>query len=137
MTGYAEMMFEFSMLEYDELLKIAREAADSLMPLCRRLDEKNGGMLLMSYILLSAVASDGRLTVKEQKMLSDLFCIERGELETFVSMYDSGTEAIVDKLADSLRDETKEDIVRLCCAVCSCDEAISREETAFLRRLID
>ena len=57
-------------------------------------------------------------------------------IATFLSLYDSRMAELVDQFADSLSVDNKSNVLALVTAVAACDETISKEETAFIHKLL-
>ncbi len=123
--------------DYDELLSFAKMAIGKIYPACQAVDEENNGVLMMTSIILSAIAADGKLTELEKKFIKELLSLTDEQLSRYIATYDSEMAELTDKFADKLTPELKADTVLLVCTVAACDETISREETAFIQKLLD
>ena len=53
-----------------------------------------------------------------------------------IGMYDSRMVELTDKFADGMPSEIKTDTLMLVTAIAACDEKLSSEESAFIRRLM-
>ena len=123
--------------DYEELVALAKKAAANLIPVCKKIDPDNNGAIMLSAIMLSAIGADGKLTALEQKFLGDVLDMTPSQIDKYTDLYTGQEEALVDKLADNVNDSLKADIVMLVAAICAIDETISRDETAYIRKLID
>ena len=132
-----EILQSYINLEYSELVTVARNALKRLLPVARTLDAENDGMFLLSGVVLSAVAADGELSTKEAIFLCEVLGIPVEKLEQFVRLYEVEMSRLTDSFADALDCETKSDVLCLVIAVAACDNKISWEENAFIRKIID
>lgn len=122
--------------DYDELLGFAKIAIGKIYPACKAVDEENNGIFMMTSIILSAIAADGKLTAIEKKFLKELLDLSDEQIDSYIAMYDAQMAELTDKFADALTAELKADVVMLVCSIAACDETISREETAFIAKLM-
>lgn len=123
--------------DYNELLGFAEIAIGKIYPACQAIDEENNGVLMMTSIILSAIAADGKLTELEKKFIQELLNLSNEQMERYTASYDSEMAELTDKFADALTPELKAAVVMLVSTVAACDETISREETAFIQKLLD
>ena len=122
---------------YDELLYIAKCAMVDLLPLCKALDAENGGVVMLLNVILTAVASDGKLSSLETKFVADLIGIDKDKLMKMLgSAIKPEAMDLTDKFADSLNQDGKASVVALIVAVIACDGRVTPEENAFLRKVI-
>lgn len=123
--------------DYDELMGFAKIAIAELYPACKVVDEDNGGVFMMTSIILSAIAADGKLTGIEKKFLMELLDLDEDKLNTLIGMHDARMADLTDNFADALPAEMKAHVVMLVATIAACDETISREETAFLAKILE
>ena len=123
--------------DYDELMGFAKIAIAELYPACKVVDEDNGGVFMMTSIILSAIAADGKLTGIENKFLMELLDLDEDKLNTLIGMHDARMADLTDNFADALPAEMKAHVVMLVATIAACDETISREETAFLAKILE
>lgn len=133
---FNSLMQEMVNKDYDELVAFGKEAVSRVLPACKAVDEEHEGMAMLTAILLSAVAADGKLTGLEAKYLSDLTGLDAAGVDKLTDMYTGKMVELTDLLADKFSKETKADIMILVTCLSACDETISREETAFLRQIL-
>lgn len=134
---FATLMQEFVNKDYDELLNLAKQAVSRVLPVCKTVDEKNNGIGALTAILLSAVAADGKLTRLEAKFLGDITGLDADGIDKLTDMYTGQMVELTDVLADRFSKETKADIMVLITCLAAVDETISREETAFIRKILE
>ena len=137
MSTFNELLQNFVNKDYPELRDLAMEATVRLKVPCRAVDPEYDGNYMLCSLILSAIAADGVLTALEKKLLSDVLGLDESGIQTMISMYDSQMPDLVDHFVDNMGDDTKADAIMLITAIASVDEKISREETAFIRRLFE
>ena len=136
MATFNEVMQNYVNLSYQELVIVAQKSLVSLLPACKAVDPDNEGIFMLSSLVLTALAADGVLSAKEQQFLADVLGLNEEGIARYVAMYDPQMEALADKFADNLPDDVKTDTLSLMTAVAACDETISREETALIRKIL-
>lgn len=137
MATFEELMQKFVNSDYDVLLGLGKEAVSRVLPKCKAVDTENNGFFMLSSIVLSAIAADGYLTALEKKLLNEVLGLDEGTTQKFIQMYDSRMVELTDTFCDNLDTDTKADVIMLVTIVASVDEKISREETAFIRKLFE
>lgn len=130
------LMQEFVNKSYEELLSLAKQAVVNVLPACKAVDQDHDGIAMLTAILLSAVAADGKLTRLEAQFLSDITGLDAEGIDKLTDMYTGKMVDVTDLLADKGGDELKANICMLIVCLASCDETISREETAFIRQIM-
>lgn len=133
---YNALMQEFVNKDYDELLALAKEAMVRVMPVCKAVDEEHEGMAMLTAILLSAVAADGKLSGLEAKFLCDLTGLDADGVDKLTDLYTGKMVDVTDMLADNCSNEMKANILVLITCLAACDETISREENAFIKKIM-
>lgn len=135
MATFEELMQKFVNSDYDVLLGLGKEAVSRVLPKCKAVDADNNGFYMLSSIVLSAIAADGYLTALEKKLLNEVLGLDEETTQKFIQMYDSRMVELTDTFCDNLDTDTKADVIMLVTIVASVDEKISREETAFIKKL--
>lgn len=137
MASFTEIMQQYVNLDYSDLLSTAKRSFAKIIPACEAVDQENKGFLMVTSIFLAALAADGKMSSKEAQFISDLLGLDLKQIEQFNSLYNSNMEELVDKFADSLNSNLKAEVITLCLCIASVDEKISREENAFLQKLLN
>ena len=137
MASFNEMMQKYVDADYETLVAIAKDSIVELLPTCKKVDTEHEGMFMLTSIVLSAIGADGVLIAKEKQFLRDVLGLSDEQISTFIKMYSSKMVDLVDKFADDLSQDIKIQTISLVLSVASVDEKISREETAFIRKLLD
>ena len=117
-------------------MAFSQKALANLIPVCKKVDPDNDGFMMVSSLVLSAIGADGTLTALERKFLGDVLGLSDENISKYIKMYNSRMADLVDHFADSLTTDIKADTAMLIICICACDEKISREETAFIRKLL-
>ncbi len=137
MSQFNELMQKFVNMDYEELVQIAKSSIVEILPACKAVDEKNGGMLMLSSVLLAAIAADGKLTVKENQFLKDCIGLNDEQIDTYTDMYVGKMDEVVDNFVDALNPNLASHTLIVVTAIAACDEKISREENAFIQKLLE
>ena len=137
MKDFSSLLQEFVNKDYAELLDLAKQAVVRVLPVCKAVDEANNGIAALTGILLSAIAADGKLTRLEAQFLGDITGLDAAGVDKLTDMYTGNMVEMTDLLADKFSQEIKADIMILVTCLAACDETISREETAFLRKILE
>ena len=137
MATFEEMLQHYVNLDYEDLVLTAKKASVELLPECAKVDTQNEGYVMLMSIILTAIGADGTLTALERKVLRDVMGLDDEGVTKFIKLYDSKMVELVDSFADKISTQVKINVMTLCLCVVSVDEKISREETAFIRRLLE
>lgn len=136
MATFNELMQKYVNEDYSTLVAFSQKALANLIPVCKKVDPDNDGFMMVSSLVLSAIGADGTLTALERKFLGDVLGLSDENISKYIKMYNSRMADLVDHFADSLTTDIKADTAMLIICICACDEKISREETAFIRKLL-
>lgn len=137
MANLKDILQNYVNADYDVLVAMAQKALTALLPSCKKVDKENDGFLMVSGIILSAVGADGELSQLEKNFICDVLGIKSSTFENFVKLYNDDLALLVDKFADSLDDDVKANTLTLVAAIAACDEKISLEESAFIRKILE
>lgn len=136
MATFNELMQKYVNSDYETLVKLAQAALVDVLPACKAVDKDNEGLFMATSIILSAIAADGYLTALEKKLLKDALGQDEETIQKFIKLYDSRMVELVDTFADNTNDDVKAATLMLVTAVAAVDEKISKEETAFIKKLM-
>lgn len=137
MTTFNELMQKYVNTDYPVLLDLAREAIRRLTPACKQVDPEHNGYYMLASIILSAVGRDGVLSGLEKKLLMESTGITDTEVSKLLKMYDPQMPDLVNHFCDNMGDDLKADTIMLVTIFCAVDEKISKEETAFIKKLFE
>ncbi|MBP3395890.1 MAG: hypothetical protein J6L87_01835 [Clostridia bacterium] len=137
MSRLNQLLQNYVNMSYDELLS---QANHSLSQFINTLGSAESASKICAVITAACLGVDGKLTSLESKFLNDLLDSDHSydsNLDFVQSL--SGDEAckLVDELVDSLSADAKAAVVSFCLCFLAVDETISRDEVAFVYRLID
>ncbi len=137
MSAYKKLLKTYAKCGYNELVGMAKEAINKLVPLIDgRDDEMTPGVVVYSA-LMAATAADGKLSKLEEQFLRDVIGLGDAEIRILVNHYEDRIGNNVDKFYDSLCDgEAKELLLSLVAMTAAVDRSVSREETVYLKQLI-
>ncbi|MBE6761217.1 MAG: hypothetical protein E7551_02920 [Ruminococcaceae bacterium] len=135
MSTFNELMQKYVNTDYSVLLSLAKEAVSRLIGPCRTVDPQYNGNYMLCSLVLSAIGADGVLTALEKKLLGDVLGLDEQGIQKMLSMYNSGMPDLANHFADNMGEDTKADAIMLITIFAAVDEKISREETAFIRKL--
>lgn len=133
---FQSLMQEFVNKDYEELLDLAKQAIAYVLPVCKKVDPDNDGIGMLSAILLSAVAADGKLTALEAKFLGDITGLDAQGLDKLTKLYSGRMDVLTNALADAGSKELKSNICILISCLAACDETITHEENEFIREIL-
>ena len=133
-----ELLQNYVNLDYEDILSIANTSLAEIMPVFNELaDDGNGAKFVLPFICTS-LAVDGKLSKLEYKFICDL--IGDMDYDTVLSnvqeYYSDSAVEFVDNVCDACPDDLKTSLLTFCLAFLAVDETISREEVAFVKRLL-
>ncbi len=125
--------------DYDTLVGMAKSAIAELNPIFSEVAEDGNGASAIVALFATSLAVDGKLTELEYKFVCDVldgeFTYE--QVKELVEMhYSEEMIELVNGLADSCPKDLKSKLVVLCCTFLAVDESISRDEVAFVVKLL-
>ena len=140
MATFNEIMQDYVNLPYPNLLSIANESLGNLVDALSD-NDADDDMKAKVVMMLTAASFgvDGRLSKLEHRFICDILEQENDyeEFSEFVmSLGDSESRDIIDELLDTCPD-MKSHALAFCLCLLAVDETITREEVAFIKKLID
>lgn len=135
MSTFNELMQKYVNTDYSVLMPLAKEAVSRLIEPCRAVDPQYNGNYMLCSLVLSAIGADGVLTALEKKLLGDVLGLDEQGIQKMISMYNSQMPDLANHFADNMGEDAKADVIMLITVFAAIDEKISREETAFIRKL--
>lgn len=136
-TSFDDLMRSYVNEDYDVLVATAKKTFNEFYPVCKKIDTENDGFVLVTAIILSAIGADGKLSALENKFLKDVIGFTDDTIDNLIKLYTGKEEAAIDSIVDQLNQDLKVSIITFICCLCACDETIKREESAYIKRLID
>lgn len=143
MAELRDILQRYVNFDYNDLLKLAARSLATIHPYLEESARRVGNGVTASQlgicVLGTCLAVDGSLTDLECRFVSDLFDgVSRDQVRAIAQNYaDDESRQIVDGLYDNCPREYRNDFMQFCICVLAVDEHITREETAFVRRLFE
>lgn len=134
-----ELFQEVVNRSFDQLLNDAREAINKVMPYFNKVADDGDGAKFVVPVICTVMAADGKFTELEYKFIKTLIGSNlsydqfKGIIQQYYSQDWMDT---IDNLIDTCDKEIKAALLSLCLYFAAVDERISKEETAFLKKLI-
>lgn len=126
--------------DYDQLLQNAIGALNDVMPFFNQVADDGDGAKFVVPIICTVMASDGRFSELEYKFIKQLINSDlsydqfKGVIQQYYTQEWMDT---VDKIIDACDKKTKSTLLCLCSYFAAVDETISKEETAFIKKLVE
>lgn len=135
---FNELLQDFVNKSYDELLNIARGALDVMIPAFESVEKGKSADFILPFIG-TTLAIDGNFTELEYKFLNDLLGggVSYADAKASVQAhYNAEIIDVVDQLIDACGEDLKTAILVFCLCFTAVDETITREEGAFIAKLL-
>ncbi|MBE6661499.1 MAG: hypothetical protein E7605_08885 [Ruminococcaceae bacterium] len=141
MASFNEILQNYVNKSYEELLFFAHQSFAEVAPdLTRFFKDDDGAAKALMVIIAACLGADGKLTALESKFLNELLNQE-DDYESTVNMVaalgDDESRDLTDQLADALPADKKAALVSFCLCFLAVDETITRDEVAFVVKLME
>lgn len=137
MANLNEFLQDYVNKSYDELLFHARYSLSELVEPLTSIFGTTEDAAQVSLIIISAcVGIDGKITGLENKFIGDLTGNPGDYSDMVANLSGEKARELTDGLVDSLSGDLKSYLTIFCLCFLAVDETISREEVAFIQRLI-
>ena len=140
MATFNEIMQDYVNLPYSDLLNIAKTSLVELMDALEKNVDKQDTRANAVLILISAcIGVDGRFSELEYKFVCDILGQQHdynGLKNMIAGLGNSEGRDVIDEFLDSCT-EIKKPALAFCLCFLAVDETITREEVAFLNKLLD
>ena len=137
MSKFNELMQSLVDLSYEGLMTMAKDSLKKVLPACKEMHPEDNGFIVFFTLLLAAIGADSKLTAKETEFVSELTGFSAEQIDKMTDLYDGDEEDLVNKFHDVMDSDTGAAIFQLVACICACDETITREESAYLKKLIE
>ena len=141
MASFNEILQNYVNKSYDELLFFAQQSFTEVLPdLARSFEGSEGAAKAMMVIVSACLGADGKLTMLEAKFLNDLLGVDddyESTMQMVAALGDDESRDLVDQLADALPTDKKAALVSFCLCFLAVDETITRDEVAFVVKLME
>ena len=137
--SYSKLLQDYVNAPYDVLLAVANDSLAKIMPVFNELAKDGNGAGLVLPFICTALAVDGKFTELEYKFIKDLLEVDQSYdyfKEVVQQYYSAEWINAVDGLLDSCPAELQNALLSFCLAFVAVDEKISKEENAFIAKLI-
>ena len=140
MSSLNQLMQNYVNMSYEELLGLAQF---SLSKFIGTIVDEAGAQTaskIVAVMTAACLGADGKLSALENKFFNDLLDCDDSYADNLAfvqSMGDDEARELVDGLVDRLSDEEKAAAVSFCLCFLAIDETITRDEVAFINRLVD
>ena len=136
---YDKLLQDIVNESYETLIDLGRKALCKVMPFFNSIAKDGNGAAYVFPFICTALAADGNLTSLEHRFANDLVeaSVPYDEFKEMVQEYYSDEWfELVDKVADACPTDLKSDLILFCLTFVAVDERISREENAFIAKLL-
>ena len=127
----------------EEKIQIIIESYMKIYPLLKRIDPEHEGMMLVYYILGTAIAADGVVTSEERAIVSAIHekihgvRISDNEIMSMAeNSSDRDSYGLIKALCEQLDSDTKAELITLIAAICSLDDELDPNELQFIFDLL-
>lgn len=136
--GLQEVLQDYVNKDYAELLQLASSSFDALYPAFAEAFGEEKAVVVTASFLASSLAADGALSQIERQFICDLFNADASFAETLFQSAQGGQAAeLADQIFDACPEQFKAHLLNLCLCFLACDESITRNEVAFIVRLLE
>ncbi|MBQ7879748.1 MAG: hypothetical protein IJ317_03765 [Clostridia bacterium] len=139
MATLNEILQKYVDSSYEELLAVANDSFMKLMPVFNEVADDGNGAKFIVPVMCASIAADNRFSTLEYKFIKDLLnsSLTYDDFMASVRLYsgEKGQE-LVDKLFDACGTDLKTELLSFCLCFMAIDETISKEETAFIKKLL-
>ena len=136
---YKQLMQNYVNAPYSVLLGVAKDALNKLFPVFDKIASDGNGASVIFPFICTTLAVDGRFTELEYKFIMDVTGLDKSydEFKALVqNFYNSEWVEKLDRLTDACPQDLKEHLIAFCLAFAAVDETITREENAFIAKLL-
>ena len=138
MANLNELLQDYVNKSYDELLAFGKIALSNLLDPLQSIFGTQQEVAQVVVIIISAcIGVDGKISALENKFVGDLLD-NPGDYSSMIAQLScEKSRQLTDQLFDSLTGDTKTHLLLFCLSFLAVDETISRDEVAFIKRLLD
>lgn len=132
-----ELLQEYVDKPYDELLTLARCCLSDLVgPLTACFGSKQDVTEVVMIVISACVGIDGKITGLENKFIGDLTGTHTDYTRVVAARNNEMSRKLTDAMVDTMDNHSRTCLTAFCLCFLAVDKTISREEVAFIQRLI-
>ena len=136
MSSLNETLQQIVNEDYDTLVGMAKRAIIDILPICKKIDATNDGVMMLTSVLMAAVSADNKLSALESKFIGEITGLSSEAILSLARIKPAETAALVDRFADALTPEDKAAVCLLVSTIFACDETINAQENQYLHRIM-
>ena len=139
MSAFQDLLQQYVDMPYDELLKTANQNMDYFIGDIQQKFGTQDGNGFVAVLIGVCLGIDAKLTELENKFLNDVTGAKNSYAENLKFVQQANTEVarkLVEDVVRRLPKKTRATICSFCLCFFAVDETVSKEEIAFLERLL-
>jgi hypothetical protein len=140
MANLNQLLQKYVNMDYDELLDLAKFSLSQFLDTVLEKTGADGASKICAVMTAACLGADGKLSPLENKFFNDLLGVNDSYSDNLEFVRSLGTDEareLVDGLVDAMSADDKAAAISFCLCFLAVDETISRDEVAFIDRLID
>ena len=139
MANLNQLLQKYVNMSYEELLDMAKFSLSQFLDVLLENSGADGASKVCAVMTAACLGADGKLSALEHKFFNDLLNSDDSYDENLAFVQSLGTEEareLVDGMVDAMSSDHKAAAVSFCLCFLAVDETITRDEVAFINRLI-
>ena len=140
MANLNQLLQKYVNMDYDELLGLAKFSLSQFLDTVLEKTGADGASKICAVMTAACLGADGKLSALENKFFNDLLGVNDSYSDNLEFVRSLGTDEareLVDGLVDSMSADDKAAAISFCLCFLAVDETITRDEVAFIDRLLD
>lgn len=140
MANLNQLLQRYVNMSYEELLDMAKFSLSQFLDVLLENSGADGASKVCAVMTAACLGADGKLSTLENKFFNDLLDCDDSYAKNLAFVQSLGTEEareLVDSMVDAMSSDHKAAAVSFCLCFLAVDETITRDEVAFINRLID
>ena len=139
MANLSQLLQRYVNMSYEELLDMAKFSLSQFLDVLLENSGADGASKVCAVMTAACLGADGKLSALEHKFFNDLLDCDDSYDDNLAFVQSLGTEEareLVDGMVDAMSSDHKAAAVSFCLCFLAVDETITRDEVAFIDRLI-
>ena len=140
MSSFNQLMQKYVNMSYEDLLGMAQYSLSQFIGSIVDDAGAQDASKIIAVMTAACLGADGKLSALENKFFNDLLDCNDSYADNLAfvqSLGDDEARKLVDNLVDRLSGNEKAAAISFCLCFLAVDETITRDEVAFIDRLID